>query len=482
MLYSEKQERSRRFRLALRMGVPILLLIAVVIFYIFRQNRFVVNEVDIAIFVAILFISVYFLFFLINLGQAETYIDRMTGAFNRDYLLEALKKEMKQSRHYSIVLLRLDNLPFINDHYGIDRGDRLLRIFVSILDAFFKRNEIKDPLIGRYHGGDFIVGLPLKIDESLRLMEEFMSTYREINNLAVEFKYAAVEKEDSSDINTLITYLYDTISQSPQRTSIEKKETPQKRLDINLLEREIVEAVREGALLLHYIPTLHVTKSVIDLFEVGVRLETRSNGILPPKKFIPVVNRLGLEREFDTILFETICKDAVKVRPELSFSFNISPFSLRNESFGESIRKIASETGMEYGRIIIELFENRPFKDIKRYRVILEEMRELGIRFALDNFGASNASFEYIKKLPVDMVQFDRDFTISYNNPKISALLKGYIQACRSMGIATLIKWVDTEESLERFRQLGIDYIQGFIVSNRPLDSELLIKKYGVQT
>ena len=113
--------------------------------------------------------------------------------------------------------------------------------------------------------------------------------------------------------------------------------------------------------------------------------------------------------------------------------------------------------------------------------MILEELRELGIRFALDNFGAPNASFEYIKKLPVDMVQFDRDFTISYNNPKIAALLKGYIQACRSMGVKTLVKWVDTEEALERFRQLGIDYIQGFIVSNRPLDSEHLIKKYGVK-
>ena len=333
-------------------------------------------------------------------------------------------------------------------------------------------------MIGRYHGGDFIIGLPLKAEKSLELMEAFASTYKEINNLAVEFKYAAVQKESASDLNALITYLYDTITQ--QKSAGGKKEEPEKRLDINRLEQEIVEAVRDGSLLLHYIPTLNAKKNRIDLFEVGVRLKTASNGILPPKKFIPVVNRLGLEKEFDAALFRSICEDAVKVRPDIRFSFNISPFSLRNESFVETIRSIASKTGVEYERIIIELFENRAFKDIKRYKVILEELRELGIRFALDNFGAPNASFEYIKKLPVDMVQFDRDFTISYNNPKISALLKGYIQACRGMGVKTLIKWVDTEEGLERFRQLGIDYIQGFIVSNRPLDSEQLIKKYGV--
>ncbi|WP_236579216.1 EAL domain-containing protein [Hydrogenimonas urashimensis] len=479
MLFSEKQERARRFRLALRMGIPILLLISVLVFYFFRQSRLQIERLDIAVFVAVLFISVYFLFFLINLGQSETLVDRMTGAFNRDSLMDALKKAMKHEKEYSILLLRLDNLPFISDHYGIERGDRLLKVFVSVLNEFFRRHDLKEPLIGRYHGGDFIIGLPLEAQESLNLIEDFVSTYREISNLAVEFKYAAVQKESASDLNALITYLYDTISQ--QKGSSEKKEPQEKRLDIDLLEREIVEAVHDGALLLHYIPTLNSRKNEIDLFEVGVRLKTKNNGILPPKKFIPVVNRMGLEKAFDAALFESICKDAVRVRSDIQFSFNISPFSLRNESFVETIKTVASREGVEYERIIIELFENRAFKDITRYRMILEELRELGIKFALDNFGAPNASFEYIKKLPVDMVQFDRDFTISYNNPKISSLLKGYIQACRSMGIKTLIKWVDTEEALERFRQLGIDYIQGFIVSNRPLGSEQLIKKYGAK-
>ena len=76
MLYSEKQERSRRFQLALRMGIPILLLIGVVLFYLFWKSQFKITSIDLVIFAAILFISVYFLFFLINLGQSETYIDR----------------------------------------------------------------------------------------------------------------------------------------------------------------------------------------------------------------------------------------------------------------------------------------------------------------------------------------------------------------------------------------------------------------------
>ncbi len=478
MLYSESQERARRFRLALRMGIPILLLIGVIITYMAVQNRFELSRFDIVLVIAVIFISTYFLFFLINLGQAETYIDRMTGAFNRASLLENMNSKIVSHRSYSVILLRLDNLPFINDHYGIDRGDKLLRLFVHLLDDFLKLHDVKEAVIGRYHGGDFIIGLPLPLQKSMELIEEFESTYQEIGQIAVEYKYTGIDKDGSAaQIATLINHLYDTISQ--QKSSSLAKQNGEKRINPGTLEREIVDAVKAKRLLLHYIPTLNTHTKSIDLFEVGVRLKTEHSGILPPKKFIPVVNRLGLERSFDEALFRSICKDAKMVESKIRFSFNISPFSLRNESFVDGIKKIVAEEGISYDRMIIELFENRPFKDLKRYRVILDELRELGMEFALDNFGAQNASFEYIKKLPVDMVQFDREFTMSYSNPKIAALLYAYINACKSMEIKTLVKWVDNEESLQRFIALGVDYIQGFAVSNRPLDSETLIKKYG---
>ena len=459
------------------MGIPILLLIGVIVTYMVVQNRFELSGFDIVLIAAVLFISTYFLFFLINLGQAETYVDRMTGAFNRTSLLENLNSKIGSYPIYSVVLLRLDNLPFINDHYGIDRGDKMLRVFVHLLDDFLKLHDAKEAVIGRYHGGDFIIGLPLPIQKSLELMEEFESTYHEIGHIAVEYKYAGIDRDGISDTSVIINHLYDTLSQ--QKTSSLPKQKDEKKINPGTLEHEIVDAINGEKLLLHYIPTLNAHTKEVDLFEVGVRLKTMQSGILPPKKFIPVVNRLGLERKFDEALFHAVCKDAKRVRSEIRFSFNISPFSLRNESFVESIKKIATEEGVSYDRMIIELFENRPFKDLKRYRVILDELRELGMEFALDNFGAQNASFEYIKKLPVDMVQFDRDFTLSYSNPKIAALLYAYINACKNMEIKTLVKWVDNEESLQRFTALGVDYIQGFAVSNRPLESEALIKKYG---
>lgn len=474
MLFSESEERARRFRLALRMGIPILLLIGVIVTYVVRRDGFVPSGIEIVLILAVLFISTYFLFFLINLGQAETYIDRMTGAFNRESLIENLKKRVKSHKNLSILLFRIENLPAINDHYGIDRADKVLRLFTHLLDEFLKLHNVKEPIIGRYHGGDFILVLDIPLQKSLELMEEFESTYKDIGQISLEYKYTGMEKDEVTDVSAIINHLYDTISHTKNT-----KEKSEKKVNPKTLEYEIVEAIESEKLHLHYVPTLNTHTNEIDLFEVGVRLETLNGGVLPPKKFIPVVNRLGLEKSFDEALFKAVCKDAMRTDCNIRFSFNISPFSLRNESFVDSIKDIAQQFGVNYDRFTIELFENRPLKDIKRYRVILDELRDLGLEFALDNFGAQNASFEYIKRLPVDMVQFDKEFTHSYNNPKIAALLNAYIQACKNMEIKSLVKWVDTEEALHLFSSLGVDYLQGFAISNRPLESESLIKKYG---
>ncbi len=475
MLFSEKRERARRFGLALRMGIPILLLIGVVLFYFFRNNKFAIHDIDIAILSAILLISIYFIFFLINTGQSEILVDRITGTFNRHALLNEIKHYLKQHEAGSLILLRIENLTDINDHYGIDRGDRILRLYLHLFDEFLKLHDLKEAIVGRYHGGDFILLLPVQKERAVALMDQFIQTYKEVGGVDIETKFSVEEIHRGDEFEPLINHLYDTLYQKKGQKENTKK------LDLGRLEQEIVEAAREGNLVLHYVPTLHLRNDTIDLFEVGVRLRTKNAGMLPPKKFIPVINRLGMEREYDEALFISICKDAKEVDPSIRFSFNVSPHSLRNENFVEMIKEIAAKEGVAYDRMVLELFENRAVKDIKRYKVVLEDLKELGVRFALDNFGASNASFDYIKKLPVDMVQFDKEFTLGYNNPRIEALLKGYLLACRQMGVETLVKWVDTPEALARFRELDVDYVQGFIVADRPLESDEMKSKYGVK-
>jgi len=477
MLYSKKQERSRRFRLALRMGVPILLLVGILIFYIFRQENYTFHSLDIALFTIIFFVAIYFIFFLINLGQNETYVDRLTYAFNRDALLKTLKK----GDFKTLVLLRIDNLPFINDHHGIDRGDKLLRTLVLFLDQHLQSYGIKEPVVGRYHGGDFIVALQLREKESVAVFEEFSANHKEINGISIEIKYAAVSIEKETDPSAAITHLYDTISLQKGEKPTQKRAN-EERLDIGRLEKEIVEAIERGNIRPLFFPIKNLSADTVDFFEVAVRLDTETNGLLMPKKFIPVVNRLGLERTFDEALFTTLCKVAEEVRSDIRFTFRLSPISMRYEGFCEKLAQIAVDNRLACSRFDFQLYENRPYKDVTRYKVIIEEIKQFGFTVSLENFGAVNASVEYLKKLPVDMVQFDKEFTVGFSNPRQNALLKGYLQTCRTLGVKTLMRWVDTADLLQALKQLGVDYAQGFAVSNRSLTGETLISKYGVKS
>jgi EAL domain-containing protein (putative c-di-GMP-specific phosphodiesterase class I) len=476
MYISLKAERTRRFSLALRMGIPILLLISVLVYYLFSANQIEFNAFDLSAALLIVAVSIYFLFFLINLGQNETLIDPMTGVFNRNALLQILEKKIQNHEIQTLVLMRLENLSAVNDHYGIDRGDRILKIFSKLFENHLEMEGLKEPIAGRYHGSDFIIAFPFPFDRTIEICDAFTTAYPEIDGIAIEYRFTAVETSGRKPLERLINHLYDTITQQkkPSEHSVQTFSP-----NLQTLEKEIVEAVRQAALKLYFVPAYHLQKGQIDLFEVNVKLQTATNDILPPKRFIPVVNRLGLEQIFDRALFQAVCDTAATIDPAIRFSFNLSPFSLRREGFSEMIVEIAKKRGVDPHRIVIELFENRPFKDVKRYRMILEELREEGFGFALDNFGGSNASVEYIKKLPVSMVHFDKEFTTMNRNPKIEALLGGYLQMCQALQIETLVKWVDDEKVKEYYKAMGIDYIQGFIVAKTPLDTETLQSQYG---
>jgi EAL domain-containing protein (putative c-di-GMP-specific phosphodiesterase class I) len=376
-------------------------------------------------------------------------------------------------------LIRVDNLSTINDHYGIDRGDKLLKLFVRLLHDYLVMHEIKDPVIGRYHGGDFIVGIASDERMAASLFDDFISTYKEIGGIGVEYRYVAIQNQKETKTDTLITYLYDSLTQ-PTGPLSKREKLSKERFDIGRLESEIVEAVENGKLVLSYLPAYHFGPERIDLLEIQVRLATENSGILPPKKFIPVINRLGLELRFDEQLFETICRQMVQIDPMIRCSFNLSPFALRSERFAQRLVEIAASYRLSPERVIIELFEHRPIKETIRYTLVLERLRSSGIRFALDNFGTQNAGFEYIKRLSVDMVRFDREFTISYNDPRISALFEGYMKMCKRLNIESLVKWVDDDATKERFRTLGVDYVQGFAVGEKVMEFDKLKQKYGV--
>lgn len=476
MLLSEKKERSIQFWLALRMGIPLLLLAAAFFFFVIRRTNFSLDFIESLILILFTLVIIYFLFFLIQIGQNERETDHLTGTFNREALFKYLNLLQKEHNTYTMVLFRIENLPFINDRYGVDKGDQLLNFIIHLMDEHFKIHNIYHAIIGRYAGSDFIVVIREPLKNVRSVFNDFTVHYQQIQEINIEYDYASATFDKQSESKALITHLYDSIG---DKKNFSLKEKTIKPTDLSRMDNEIIEAIESGSLKLHFTPTLNAKSGKIDLFEVGMKLQTANFDLLPPRQFIPAVNRLGYERILDEVLIDKVCRTAAEIDDTLSLTFNISPYSLRSKNFENVIIERMYEYGVAKDQLIIELYENRIFKDIKRYRSLLEELKNEGVRFCLDNFGSFNASFEYVKTLPVDMVQFDREFSLAYRNKKYHALFEGLHSTAGKLGMKTMVKWVDKADQKEFFTQRGIDYIQGYILEQKPLDRPTLIKHYA---
>jgi len=470
MLLSQKKERERRFALALRAALPILMLVGLIFYALFfRHNHInlsIENEVLIG---AIVFISVYFIYFLIELSAKETLIDNQSQGYNQKSFI----KQVISSKPPTLALITIDNIETIYENYSYSDVDILLYTFANKLNSEFKLFDDDKVIIARRYGAEFLIGSTLNSKQVKEILKSFVSKNATLNNIELDLKYAVI-KNSSKDIENTINHLKDIIN--TQKDS--KKSTPiYDAKDISQIEKDVINALHNKRFNLSFRPIQNLQTNSIDIYELSVKLAHNNKEILP-KVFLPIINRLGLGREYDMVLFEKVLAILPLLDENVSISFNLSPFSLRDEKFQREFFEKLHRCNVTPSRIIIELYERKTHHNLSGYLEVLKYFRTKGIKIAIDNFGSSNASMEYMKYFRFDLVQFDRDFVTNLNDPNTQAMLKSLVDMSKSMNITTVAKWVDNESKKKLLYKIGVEYIQGFGVG-KPINEQKLIEKYN---
>ncbi|WP_281951754.1 bifunctional diguanylate cyclase/phosphodiesterase [Nitrosophilus kaiyonis] len=469
-------ERSNKFKLALRIGFPILLLISLILFIIFSEGGLTLTNFTILILTV--FIIIYFIFFMIYEGLSQNILDPISKAFNREAIVKILQKNLNKNDPYSIILISVDNLSDINERYGVENGDKVLEKIAFIIDDFFKKKYKKNIPIGHYKGGEFLIGISDKEENLKKLIDEFIKKYdkTKINDIEVKLFAAISDKSYSKDIKKIIEYLYELYSNYlyrpvSKRVYIAKK----KNIEANEFEKFIIETIENKNISIRFQPALNLKTKKYDLVEIIVKLIDNNGSIIHPSQFIPVVNRLGFEKKFDLLLIEKILETIEKKSLPLNifYSFNVSPFSIRDRNFSNRVFDIFSKTNIPKDIIVLELFENRLYKDIRYYKHVIDLYKKEGFKIAFDNFGSLNASIEYIKEIKADFIHFDKYFTKMIDNEIYFNLLKYWIEFFESINTKTVVKFIDNKDYIKLFESLGADYIEGYAVA-KPMDADEL--------
>jgi len=461
MLYPHKKERAHRFLLALRTGLPLFLLATILMF--FRLSDYFDN-IPIGFYISAIFIlaiSIYFIFYMIYRGFDEQITDPITHTFTRQKVISILKDEIKKDRHYSIVLISIENLADINSRYGTLAGDKVLKKVAREAGKFFVDKGFEKFPIGHFKGGDFLIGLKGNYNSIRPFLEMMCIKFDDfiMDDIEIKVKGAIVDKSLSSDVLALVERLFE-LKESEMEDGEHIKSPTQDDISLFELEENIRYAITNRNFSLMFQP-LEADEKIA---QVSVKLQDKHDNIIHQKTFMPVIKRLGFEREFDEILLEKVLLNCKKME-NIAFAFNISPSVIRNKRFVHRFKQMVEKETIDFSRLIIILSEKQVYSNMKRYNELLQEYRSLGVRFCLDNVGSVNASIEYMKRLDVDIIRFDKPFTKHIDSKAYSSFLKAYVAISKDLGMKTWIKMVDTDTLKEVFKEIGIDYIQGNIIS-----------------
>lgn len=453
MLLSEIKEREYRFRLALRIGLPIFALITALVShtlissYNSLQTSFYVESV------LLLAISIYFIFYLLHKGFNVKIRDDVSGAFSREYLDEYLQKEIKEQKEYTLSLISIDNLYEINQTYGMKNGDKILKEVVERVAEYFNNEGIFHLPIGHLKGGDFIIGLSGLKEKYMTPVELFClkSTEFSVDNIEVKISASITDTTHSRDLNYLIENLFYLQENNKKKKSDYKDES----IDPNELELYVIDAIKKRSLSIATQAVFENGKHVFD--ECFLKLKISDKQYLYPKRYMKIINKLGLWMEFDLMVIEELLVN-VDTIGETTFAVNVSPSSLRNEKFLHTLKELLQEQNK---KIIFILSELEYYSYTERYNSILKSLRKLGVSIVIDRVGSLHSSFLYLRELDIDMIRIDTYYSHEKKMRENHSIINGLNLMAQEKGIKTWIKNLEDELSLEQAKEMKIDLLQG---------------------
>jgi diguanylate cyclase (GGDEF)-like protein/PAS domain S-box-containing protein len=419
--------------------------------------------------------------------------DGLTGLTNRREFERRLERVVETARTRStnnaLCYLDLDRFKLVNDTCGHVAGDAVLRQVSRLL-----RNNVRHrDTVARLGGDEFGLlmehcSLAEAKQISRKLVEvvsdhEFLWDDKQFK-IGVSVGLVAVN-DCSNDISGLLTaadtacFMAKDAGRNRVHVFQEDDEYLAQRHGEMQWAVRLPRALKEGNFRLYFQPLAPVAGKGVEgaHYEVLIRLE--DNEIVLPEEFIPAAERYQLLSQLDrwviTTMFQWIADHPAHLRDLYLCAINLSGHSLNEEAFLEFINHRLKDLGIPPEKICFEITETVAIANISRATAFMKELKDRGCQFALDDFGSGLSSFAYLKNLPVDFLKIDGVFVKDILDDSLNlTLLKAINEIGQVMGVKTIAEYVENEAILEKVREIGVDYAQGFAIDRpRPIEDLL---------
>ncbi len=404
---------------------------------------------------------------------ASVHRDSLTGALTRSYFLDRLKAELASRDHRSVgyIQLDMDHLKLLNDSRGHAAGDTALACLVDRVC-----NVMPDAVIGRLGGDEFGVIVPGCDSHKAirRLCTHILEELEHPVTIAARRVHLsatmgiALAPADAITVDELISKadlaLYKGKSEGRNTAVVFEKDMYSDERHKRYIERELRAAILMNELELHYQPIFDSDGETLRSAESLVRWRHPVRGIVPPGEFIHIAEMSDLIDKLGEWVLRRACADLDRLGAPF-VAVNVSAAQLQRNDFAERFAAILEETGTGGSSITVEITETVPLASDGTEKVNLDAIRALGVKIAIDDFGAGNASLSYIKTYAFDILKIDKSYVDAIATSQVDAMVVSAIcRIARTAGMKVIAEGVETHEQLETLRRLGCCSIQGYLL------------------
>lgn len=411
------------------------------------------------------------------------YHDGLTDLPNRAAFLQALTQMIEAcegtGEEFAVLCVDLDGLKEVNDVFGHALGDKLL---IEVAQRL--QDSARGGVVARLSGDEFGLiidgkqpeaGLALAQQIGEAVAKDFQIDGRPVR--AGITTGMSIFPHNGTDGASLLANAGAALFRAKQKSrgtiSLYQPEMDHQIRDRRVLHQDLSVAVKNGELSLAFQPqgaARHsVAESEIIGFEALARWQHPVRGQVSPAEFIPIAEESGLIVEMGEWILREACREAASWPKPLQVAVNLSPAQFMHGDVVGLVHSILIETGLQPGRLELEITEGVLIEDFDRGLALLRRLKALGVRISMDDFGSGYSSLSYLQAFPFDKIKIDRAFIINLGrNPQSAAIVRAVIDLGHGLDMSIIAEGVETVDQLAFLAKEGCDGVQGYLLG-KPL-------------
>ena len=401
--------------------------------------------------------------------------DQLTGALGRGRLVEHINDRFARTQRdqpqFAVMLVGVDQLVAINQHYGYDAADQVLMTVAARLRACVRVAD----LLARYVGGKFVLVIDrCEADQfallSRRILQTVSSAPVVVGGRSIEVSVmigATLAPKHGRSAQALLQRAEEAYEFACRGdggrialfTATLASRGGQAR--VSSICEEIVAALNDRRVVVAYQPIVPTRPNKPLYYEALVRIRDSAGELAGPAAILPIAEKSGLIAQVDQRVLELVLRRLV-AEPGLRIAVNTSPATILEPDWvARFTGALAAHPGAAH-RLIVEVTESLAIRDLEKTARILAQVKTLGVRIAMDDFGAGHTSFRNLRGLGVDIVKIDGAFIQNITRSADDRFfVRTLVDLARHLGVETVAEWVEGDEAAKILAEWGVDYLQG---------------------